>query len=120
MPKLPAFKQMVTRLAQVGSGAIATTKQNIANTTIPGPGETETAPPPLQIPDDFFRSYVAYSRDVFKFPRHPALASVHHALVRQPETVKRPEAILYPAKMITTVEVASTPTADTPGTCLVV
>ena len=141
MPQVRRWTRVVTQIAQLKSG--------IATKTIHpkrGPpsldvflvkGRQRTAysaekaiSPPLRIPPNFFADHFALSWGKIRFTGHPLFDSVVHVLLPHdylrrratfPESTNNSLVDLSGATiMLSNVEIASTPTADTPGSAVVV
>lgn len=129
MPEVPVLSQLVKQIGRVGAGAIRktvqTTKKAVAaavtKTTATTKTKVKSGDPlrDLDIPDDFFRGCTTRRWDAAAWP--PSLSRVCHVILPKPRPPPPPfQPAVLGEIVMASVEIASTPTADTQGSCLVV
>ena len=128
MPEVPVLRQLVKQIARARSGAFKRTKRAVAVTTTKIRTRARTPPvkvPPrdilraIDIPDGFFQGYITRRWDA---PKSTLYSRICHVLLpqRKPSSHRPLATVECSERMISSVEIASTPTADTQGTCVVV
>lgn len=127
MPEVPVLSQLVKQIGRAGAGAIQKTVQTTKNAvaaavTKTTKTKTSTKDPlrDLDVPDGFFPGCTTHRWDA---AWSPSSSRVCHFILPKPRPSwsSRPfETTVLNDKMVASVEIASTPTADTQGSCLVV